>query len=444
MAGSGKLNILLVVLALVFSGYLIVAVCILYTHDTSVADHHTEVDSLRSKLVTSGIELISLRSQLAELVTKKEAPAAATTVVAPVVDTTPLVPQVAAPVAPVRLDIPETKQDLTRWAQATRKGVVVLGMHRSGTSVTGGLLSRMGLKTGGPLIGPAEDNKKGFFERIDVVLQNDYLLKMQGIHYASGVQRYDWHKGLMHAETSMHMRQVQDADPSLRATAENERATRARLGTNIYSTIKKDVVTADFFNEGSRAMSFFFDPGNSPWMLKDPRLCITLRTWIPLLGSEPAVLFTYRHPLDVALSLHKRDRYNMPVALRMWYVYNWKAVVNSADLCRVVSSHHAIMASPDAELSRIHSQLKESCGVPIPHKSNPRIVAEFVDTKLNHGKHKQDDCTNYAQMEPPVDVWKPTGHVEMKIYRECLRVYCAMESGKAFLQDFPWDTTMSL
>jgi hypothetical protein len=44
-----------------------------------------------------------------------------------------------------------------------------VGMHRSGTSVLGGLINKMGLKTGGPLIAPAEDNEKGFFERIDVV-----------------------------------------------------------------------------------------------------------------------------------------------------------------------------------------------------------------------------------------------------------------------------------
>jgi len=447
MAGSSRLSILLVVLALVLFGYLLVAVCILYSHDTSASDHHIEVDNLRNKLVANGIELMSLRSQLEELAKKKDAPAALTDAVAPVpvhASSSPPAPETAIPLPPIQLAIPKSEKDLTRWAPATRKGVVVLGMHRSGTSVTGGLLNRMGLKTGEPLIGPAEDNKKGFFERVDVVLQNDYLLKMQGIHYASGVSKYDWHTGLLHAESSMHMRQLQDANPSQKAAGERERAERAKMGVNIYSTIKKGVVTADLFNEGNRAMNFFFDRRNSPWMLKDPRLCITLRTWIPLLGSEPAVLFTYRHPLDVALSLHKRDHYAMPMALRLWYVYNWKGVVNSADLCRVVSSHHAIMASPDDELTRIYSQLKESCGVPIPQKANPAIVAEFIDKKLNHGKHKQDDCENYAKMEPPVEVWKPAGNAEMKIYRECLRVYCAMENGHAFKPDFLWDTSISL
>ena len=59
------------------------------------------------------------------------------------------------------------------------QGLIVLGMHRSGTSVLGGLINKMGLKTGGPLIKPGEDNSKGFFERIDVVLQNDYLMKLK-------------------------------------------------------------------------------------------------------------------------------------------------------------------------------------------------------------------------------------------------------------------------
>ena len=58
-------------------------------------------------------------------------------------------------------------------------GVIILGMHRSGTSVVGGVMNKMGLNTGGPLIQPAEDNAKGFFERIDVVLQNDEIMKKQ-------------------------------------------------------------------------------------------------------------------------------------------------------------------------------------------------------------------------------------------------------------------------
>jgi hypothetical protein len=61
-------------------------------------------------------------------------------------------------------------------------GVIVLGMHRSGTSMLSGLLvNGIGYKVGGPLIGAAFDNAKGFFERIDVVLQNDEFMQSQRI-----------------------------------------------------------------------------------------------------------------------------------------------------------------------------------------------------------------------------------------------------------------------
>jgi hypothetical protein len=32
-----------------------------------------------------------------------------------------------------------------------------------------------------------------------------------------------------------------------------------------------------FFNEGRRALTFLNNKRNYPWMLKDPRLCVTIR-----------------------------------------------------------------------------------------------------------------------------------------------------------------------
>ena len=136
---------------------------------------------------------------------------------------------------------------------ADRPGVIVLGMHRSGTSIIGGLLNKMGLATGGPLIRPWKDNEKGFFERIDVVLQNDYIMHKQGVDYSANTHRYDALKGLKEV--------LNNLEPS----------------------------DGKFFNEGRRALSFLNDPHNYPWMLKDPRLCVTLRTWLPLLNFVPLV-----------------------------------------------------------------------------------------------------------------------------------------------------------
>jgi hypothetical protein len=42
-------------------------------------------------------------------------------------------------------------------------------------------------------------------------------------------------------------------------------------------------------------------------LLKDPRLCLTLRSWLPLFRKLPAVVFTYRHPIEVCQSLVARS-----------------------------------------------------------------------------------------------------------------------------------------
>lgn len=56
-------------------------------------------------------------------------------------------------------------------APGKRAGFVVLGMHRSGTSMLAGLLVQgCGYHVGGPLIGTSFDNEKGFFERIVSIL----------------------------------------------------------------------------------------------------------------------------------------------------------------------------------------------------------------------------------------------------------------------------------
>jgi len=281
------------------------------------------------------------------------------------------------------------------------QGVIILGMHRSGTSLLGGLMNAMGLNTGSPLIPPASDNSKGFFERIDVVLQNDYIMKKQNVHYAGNMHLYDHKKGLK----------------------------------DIYS----EPDGSKFFNEGRRGLAFLNNPKNYPWMLKDPRLCITLRTWLPLLEYIPTVVFQYRNPLDVALSLQKREIEHFKIArtLKMWYVYNRLAITQSHDLCRVITSHHAVMKNTKTELDRIYNELN-SCGLQVPHEVSNSKVAEFVDSSLQHGRtQKEDVCAqDLSTILPPQNAWQTTEELHIKLYRDCLVLFCSMEDRSAFKRDF--------
>lgn len=238
----------------------------------------------------------------------------------------------------------------------------------TGTSVVGGLMNKMGLNTGGPLIEAGADNEKGFFERVDVVLQNDALFRRQEIYYAGNTYKYNALQGLKDILNS------------------------------------KDT-SNKFFSEGRRGLEFLNDPINYPWMLKDPRLCITIRTWLPLLDFVPAVLFIYRHPFDVTLSMHNREteHFKMGKAMKLWYVYNRRAIQQSSDLCRVVGSHKKIMASPQSEFDRIYTELR-SCGVPVPHKLTPAAISDFIDIKLQHGRNGAGDvlCAgDLSTMDPP-------------------------------------------
>jgi len=62
------------------------------------------------------------------------------------------------------------------------EGIIILGMHRSGTSVTTGLLRAAGVFIGRDekLLASASDNPRGFNELEKVTRLNDWILKMMG------------------------------------------------------------------------------------------------------------------------------------------------------------------------------------------------------------------------------------------------------------------------
>jgi len=80
-----------------------------------------------------------------------------------------------------------------------RRGIMVLGMHRSGTSMLAGMLVKgLGYHVGSnhALFRPKLENKNGFFERVDAVLQNDAFMSAQNVDYANNVISYDVYKAL--------------------------------------------------------------------------------------------------------------------------------------------------------------------------------------------------------------------------------------------------------
>lgn len=290
-----------------------------------------------------------------------------------------------------------------------RTGVFVLGMHRSGTSMLSGLLvTGLGYEVGSPLIGSKFDNKKGFFELIDAVLQNDEFMNLQDVWWSANVLNYDSEKALQ---------------------------------------AKKSGVAN--FRHGTRALAFLNNPDNSPWMQKDPRMCITLKTWLPLLKSQPAILWTYRHPMEVAHSLISREAaFTLDHTLRLWIAYNMRGIQNSAGLCRVYSSNDAVLSDPLNEVKRLSEELTSKCGVPAPpNELTEEQVSKFVDTTLQHGKKKIDaglsiidehgDCKVYDLITETA-VSTPLYELEKRLYLIAMKLFCDMGSGAAYEEFYEW------
>lgn len=297
-------------------------------------------------------------------------------------------------------------------------------MHRSGTSMMSGLMVMgLGYRTGGPLIGGASDNPKGFFERTDVVNQNDAIMLDQKIGWDYDAYRFDSDRAL---------RRVRNRDVD--------------------------------FAEGNKALSEFFlaaDDPATPYLQKDPRMCITLPVWTALLEEKnetPAVVFTYRHPLDVANSLHKRQealgygRFPISRGLRLWIVYNQRALENSRHLCRVVSSNDALLEAPKHEIERVAADLARECGVPAPPLAtlNQRTLEQFFDPKLQHTQGRKKKETSARLLETRSDGCEIHDHdhhgrqtqqearEEADLYLKAMRIFCDLKSGAALEDDYVW------
>ena len=312
-----------------------------------------------------------------------------------------------------RKNLPVTAADV---GSEKRRGFMVLGMHRSGTSMLSGLLvTSCGYNVGDHLIHSAADNEKGFFERVDIVLQNDEFMRKQHSHWAANVINYDWEQALKDKEDG----------------------------------------TADFQQYGKPGLEFLNNPANSPWLQKDPRMCITLKTWLKLLNNEPAIVFTYRHPLEVAMSLRGREHhsdFSLEQGLRLWIVYNMRAIQNSKGLCIVRSSNDKILANPMFEVQRIADELTTRCNVvQPPFKLKKEDVDKFIDPTLQHNKNRRADEENqeilatYNDGTCVVHSYKsttkegsPDRQREAALYGWAMKVYCDLESGKAHEDNYVW------
>jgi len=303
-------------------------------------------------------------------------------------------------------------------------GIIVLGMHRSGTSLLTGLLTKgCGYHVGDNLLNAHPTNPKGFYERTDVMFQDDLWLGSQNMAWHSSDKLFQY-------------------DPEIVLFEQNP--WDEIIEKDIKLTDEEDK-TYEHEMPGVRSLEFLTNRNNRPWLLKEPRLCITLPAWLDQLEvssvrypndniKAPSAILTYRHPVEVAESLHHRDNFPLSKGYLLWLIYNQRAIENSAGLCRVYTSNFMINQDPFTEILRITKELTEKCGVPPPPKEiNHEVLDLFYDEGLEHTHFEFEGAENCFEHEfkRAKDEFK-----EQKYYREVIKVYCDMKSGEAYEPDY--------
>jgi hypothetical protein len=154
--------------------------------------------------------------------------------------------------------------------------IVVLGMHRSGTSVLAGVLGLLGASLPKKMMPANESNPKGFFEPYDIVELHDEMLSALGSSWAD----------------------FRRLDPALFNSA-----AAAPFKARLVAMLRAEYGGAKTF------------------VVKDPRICRFFPFWRDVadaFGAETRALLVIRNPLEVAWSLAQRDGLPQGYGLNLW------------------------------------------------------------------------------------------------------------------------------
>ncbi|HWX17793.1 MAG TPA: glycoside hydrolase family 99-like domain-containing protein [Chthoniobacterales bacterium] len=239
----------------------------------------------------------------------------------------------------------------------SRKAVVVLGMHRSGTSALCGALDVLGVNFGKHLMPANEANPKGYWEHLEIVRFHDDLLRALGSHWDDDRPLpADW----------LEREVTKETQSCLLAILQRDFGKTALLG------------------------------------LKDPRMSRLMPLWFPLfekLGIEPYFVLVVRHPSEVAQSLAKRDGLDHARSYLLWLQHTLEAETVMRRHKRSFIDYDEMLDDPVAALGRVRSELKLDFRVPSRARASLR---KFLEPSLRHHKGRARKCEMAADRVPPL------------------------------------------
>lgn len=250
------------------------------------------------------------------------------------------------------------------------QGILVLGMHRSGTSACTRVLNLLGCSLSNNLLGAGDGNESGHWEAIDAVALNDEILASAGSsHDDWGPINPDWRKS----------------------------AIRSHLIGRAKQIVANHLEIGPLF------------------AIKDPRICRLADVWIQATidaGSEPLVLMMLRNPAEVAASLEARDLMAAGYAELLWLRHVLDAEYLSRGQKRVVCHYDELMRDWRSLVGKISSGL----GVSFPSNS-PRThtaIDRFLTPKLRHHQVDSNDLIG----NPAYSQWLRTAYRVLRGWSE--------------------------
>jgi hypothetical protein len=209
--------------------------------------------------------------------------------------------------------------------------VLIIGMHRSGTSAVSGMLSIAGLFMGTPssLMRKTEDNSKGYFENNKVLAVNELILRHFGLRWDSAVPL---------PENWLDSHYIK------------------RLGHRTKVILKRE----------------FY--GQKKWGMKDPRFCATFPFWKAIF-PEMSIVITLREKAYIIKSLDKRtSKPRDSAALTDHYLSKLQHIIDTEKV--TIVDFQRILDKDEEEIRRT----LEYVGL---EKDNIRGILEFIDPALS-------------------------------------------------------------
>lgn len=226
-------------------------------------------------------------------------------------------------------------------ADSPSRVIMVLGMHRSGTSTVTKGLEALGVDLGSELMPSAADNPKGFWGDTGFYQLNEELLKILGRSWCD-LER-----------------------------TESEELVRLGEGTLFFRAL-------ELVRSRMR--------GKSLVGIKDPRFAILLPFWKKVFlaaGVSVSHVVAIRNPLSVADSLVRRDSLSKSHAVWLWVMHYAQIVSNTSGVPLAVVDYDELITAPKLQMARVAGVL----GLHVDGKAMQVFASEFLEPRLSHSRY---------------------------------------------------------